>query len=149
VEIKWLKTFKQREFIAHLVRCIAWRTIWDESLIKLGANKMNYEENYFNYEEIKTYFYDFLSDQDNNWIDENIEDIHHHSFNTDYFIIGTYRATQWLGNKAFEAIRIIKDYEEDNFGQVSTDLSNPEKVVNMYAFIVGECVISEWRINKK
>ena len=65
-------------------------------------------------------------------------------FNEDYYIIGTYQATQWLGDRAFEVIGIIKDYEQANFGKVCTDLSSPEAVVNMYAFIVGELVVSNW-----
>ena len=31
-----------------------------------------------------------------------------------------------------------------HFGEVNTDFSNSEKVVNMYAYIVGEEVVSEW-----
>ena len=35
-------------------------------------------------------------------------------------------------------IRTIQNYEKDNFGEVTTDLSNSEKVCNMYVYIVGE-----------
>ena len=42
-------------------------------------------------EEIKEYFDDFISDyfeqQDPEWIEDNKDDLHHHAFNTDYFII--------------------------------------------------------------
>jgi len=67
-------------------------------------------------------------------------DLHNELFNTDYFIIGTYEAKKWLETHpgVFEAIEEIKEYEQDNFGQVSTDLSDPEKVVNMFAYIEGE-----------
>ena len=58
-------------------------------------------------------------------------------------IFGTYEAKKWLGNFAFEAIDKIKEYEEDNFGEVNTDLSDPEKVVNMYVYIIGEELIYE------
>ena len=50
-----------------------------------------------------------------------------------------------MGSKAFDIIRTIKEYEEDNFGEVTTDLADPEKVVNMYAYIVGEQVVSEYQ----
>ena len=50
-----------------------------------------------------------------------------------------------MGVHAFECIGVVKDYEMDNFGEVYTDLSEPEKVVNMYAYIVGEIVINELR----
>jgi hypothetical protein len=50
-----------------------------------------------------------------------------------------------MGDKAFEIIRTVKEYEENNFGEVTTDLSNPERVVNMYAYIVGEEVVHKWQ----
>ena len=100
--------------------------------------------NYFKYEEIASTFADFIEEQTPEWIDQNIDDIHHHAFNMDYYIIGTWKATQWLEDRVFEVINIVKDYEQDNFGEVSTDLSNPERVVNMYTYIVGESVVSEW-----
>jgi len=69
--------------------------------------------------------------------------LHHHLFNEDYFIVGTYKATQWLGEDAFEAIGRIKDYEVDNFGKVTTDFSDPEKVANMLAYILGEEILQD------
>tara|TARA_E500000081_G_scaffold141207_1_gene158940 strand:+ start:504 stop:842 length:339 start_codon:yes stop_codon:yes gene_type:complete len=99
-------------------------------------------------EEIKSYFNDFISDyfeqQDPEWIEDNKDDLHHHAFNTDYFIIGTYKAKQWLGDMAFDVINFIKEYEQDNFGEVNTDLSDPEKVVNMYIYIIGEEIVSDY-----
>tara|TARA_R110002020_G_scaffold55675_1_gene154270 strand:+ start:92 stop:466 length:375 start_codon:yes stop_codon:yes gene_type:complete len=70
-------------------------------------------------------------------------ELHNEIFNTDYYIIGTYEAKQWLGDQAFDIIGIIKEYEEDNFGEVTTELDNPERVVNMYVYIVGEDLINE------
>tara|TARA_X000001388_G_scaffold66727_1_gene53677 strand:- start:851 stop:1165 length:315 start_codon:yes stop_codon:yes gene_type:complete len=95
-------------------------------------------QDYYKYEEIKQHFLDFIEDQGKEWVEENKDDIHHHAFNTDYYIIGIYKAEQWLGNHVFECIEIIKDYEQSNFGGVTTDFSDPEKVVNMYAYIVGQ-----------
>tara|TARA_B100001109_G_scaffold84409_1_gene68873 strand:+ start:126 stop:452 length:327 start_codon:yes stop_codon:yes gene_type:complete len=95
-------------------------------------------------EEIKEYFDDFINDQDAEWIEDNKDDLHHHAFNTDYYIIGTYQAEQWLGDMAFNVINFIKDYEQDNFGKVHTDLSDPEKVVNMYAYIIGEEIVADY-----
>lgn len=77
--------------------------------------------------------------------DLNDEDLHHKLFNMDYYIIGYYNAEQWLKGNTFEVIGIIKDYEQFNFGEVYTDLSCPEKVANMYAYILGEQVIYEMR----
>ena len=100
--------------------------------------------NYYKQDEIEQYFYDWLADHDQDWINENKDDLHHHCFNTDYYIIGYAQAEEWLGNKAFEIIGIIKDYEQDNFGEVYTDLSDSEKVVNMYAYIVGEQIVFDY-----
>ena len=63
----------------------------------------------------------------------------------DYYIIGYYQAEQWLNGSTFEAIALIKDYEESNFGEVTTDISCPEKVANMTAYILGEqCIHDEF-----
>lgn len=72
-------------------------------------------------------------------------DLHNELFNTDYFIIGYYQAEQWLINNVgiFAAIEEIKRYEKDNFGEVNTDFNSSEKVVNMYAYIQGEEILSE------
>jgi hypothetical protein len=73
-------------------------------------------------------------------------DLHNTLFNEDYFIIGYYNAEQFLNgceDGIFGAINIIKEYEQDNFGEVSTDLSSSEKVANMYAYIKGEELLNE------
>lgn len=98
-------------------------------------------------EEIKEYFQDWIEDQDKDWILENKEDLHHHCFNTDYYIIGTYQAKQWLGDQVFDVIEHIREYEDMHFGEVHTDFSDPEKVVNMYAYIIGEEIVRDY-INK-
>jgi hypothetical protein len=101
-------------------------------------------ENYYKYHEIKWYFKDFIEEHDKEWIKENIDDLHYHAFNTSYYIIGTYRAKKWLSNEAFNIINIIKEYENNNFGEVNTDFSDPEKVVNMYVYIIGEYIVNDY-----
>ena len=76
-------------------------------------------------------------------IDVEASDLHHLIFNEDYFMVGTWNAKQWLGDQVFEAIEKIKEYEQDNFGQVTTDFSDAEKVANMLAYVLGEEVLSE------
>tara|TARA_R110001583_G_scaffold138188_1_gene289828 strand:+ start:79 stop:468 length:390 start_codon:yes stop_codon:yes gene_type:complete len=98
----------------------------------------------YKYDEIKSYFDEWIKEQPKEWILENKDDLHHHSFNTDYYIIGTYQATKWLGDKVFNIIEEIKNYENDNFGEVNTDFSDPEKIVNMYAYIVGEEIVQKY-----
>lgn len=80
-----------------------------------------------------------------------VNDLHHHLFNEDYFLIGYYQCEQWLKENdisAFDAIGEIEQYEIDNFGEVATKLDNSESVVNMYAYIKGEellqDVITQW-----
>ena len=72
-------------------------------------------------------------------------DLHNALFNTDYFIIGYYDAEQWLINNVgiFQAIETIRDYENDMFGEVNTDFSSSEKVVNMYSYIIGEEILND------
>ena len=98
----------------------------------------------YKYDEIKSHFEDFIKDNDQDWIKDNVDDLHHHCFNTDYYIIGTYQAKKWLGENVFEIIEIIREYEENNFGEVSTDFSDPEKIVNMYTYIIGEEIVSDY-----
>tara|TARA_A100000172_G_scaffold24269_1_gene14184 strand:- start:134 stop:523 length:390 start_codon:yes stop_codon:yes gene_type:complete len=76
-------------------------------------------------------------------LDNDVSDLHHYLLNEDYFIIGTYKAKQWLGSEVFDAIEAIKEYEQSNFGEISTDFSDPERVANMYAYILGEEILSE------
>ena len=99
----------------------------------------------YKYDEIKAHFDDYINDLTDKEIRENIDDLHHDIFNTDYYIIGTYEAKQWLGDQVFNIIEIIKEYEEFNFGSVNTDFSDPEKIVNMYVYIVGEEIVQDYR----
>ena len=99
----------------------------------------------YKYEEIKSHFNDFINDENNkDIIENNLDDLHHEIFNTDYYIIGRYEATKWLGDQVFNVINIIKEYENDNFGEVNTDFSEVEKVVNMYVYIIGEEIVADY-----
>lgn len=71
-------------------------------------------------------------------------DLHNEVFNTDWYIIGTFSAKEALNEyDVFDAIEVVMDYEKDNFGNVTTDVSNPEKLINMLYYIIGDEVISE------
>jgi len=87
------------------------------------------------YEEIAKYIINNLED----YTGVNLEELHHEMFNMNYYIIGTQEAKDWLNKcETFEAIEYIKEYENENFGEVITDLSDPEKVANMLAYIIGK-----------
>ena len=106
---------------------------------------MNYKK-----EEIKEYAIEQIKEKlkyDENYLQKDILDIHFDLFNTDYYIIGSYKATKWLGNKAFEIIEFIKDCETEQFGEVYTDFSEPERIVNMYTYIIGEQIFNHINYN--
>ena len=87
------------------------------------------------YSEIKEFFNDFIEYQGKEWVKENLDDwhaLHHEAFNTDYYIVGRYQATKWLGDQTFNIINIIKEYEMMHFGGVSTDFSEPEKKFGLH-----------------
>ena len=91
-------------------------------------------------QDVKNYIIDQLNDDVG--LDQHISDLHHYLLNEDYFIIGYYKAEQWLKKDSiFNAIETIKEYEQSNFGQVSTDLSSSENVANMLAYILGEEIL--------
>ena len=75
--------------------------------------------------------------------DQYAGELHNYLVNDDYFIVGTWQAEQFLGDAVWDAIRMIQDYEKENFGECTTDLSSPEIVANMFAYIVGEEILGE------
>ena len=94
--------------------------------------------------ELKQDVRDYIIDQltDNVGLDQHISDLHHYLLNEDYFIIGYYKAEEWLKKDSiFNAIETIKEYEQSNFGEVTTDLSSSESVANMLAYILGEEIL--------
>ena len=106
--------------------------------------------NSYKRDEIESHLMDYLDYCDADQIEKYIDDsgeLHNDAFNQDYYIIGTYQAEKWLGSMSFQVIGFIKDYEQDNFGEVYTDLSDPEKVVNMFTYIIGEEIVScgDWK----
>ena len=90
--------------------------------------------------DVKNYIIQQL--EDNVGLDNDINELHHYLLNEDYFIIGYYKAEQWLKKDSiFNAIDKIKEYEESLFGEVTTDLSCSESVANMLAYILGEEIL--------
>ena len=102
---------------------------------------MYYKEN-----EIKEYAIETIKERleyDKDYLNQDWSEVHHDLFNTDYYLIYYSACIEWLGNHVFECIEVIKDYEELNFGEVTTDLSNSESVVNMYVYIIGEYILDD------
>jgi len=102
--------------------------------------------NYYKQVEIEEYTKEALQERlnyDPDYLSKDFSDIHNELFNEDYYIIGTYEAKQWLGSDAFNCIGDIQEYEKAEFGESYTDLSDPEKVVNMYVYLVGEHILQD------
>ena len=73
-------------------------------------------------------------------------DLHDHVFNEDYHYCycHTSEAVDDLNAiGVFDAIGVIVEYEEDNYGEVITDFTDPCKVANMLYYIVGEEVLHD------
>ena len=71
-------------------------------------------------------------------------DLHNEVFNTDYYIIGTHEAKKALTEYGvWDAIEKVQTYEKERFGEIYTDLSDPEKLINMLYYIIGEEVLFE------
>ena len=95
--------------------------------------------------EIKKYLNDAVKDFDKETLEQLIRDgdLHNEIFNTGYYVAYRGEGAKWMGDEAFEIIGIVKDYEQSNFGEVTTDLSDDVAVTNMYVYIVGEELIGE------
>jgi hypothetical protein len=132
---KW-ENIKQTSEQVEKEKCLAEEL----HMSKLQGNEISESK----YTEIKEYFNDWIAEQDEEWIADHIDDLHHECFNTDYYIYGTYKAKEWLGDDVFEIINFIKEYEQNNFGELTTDLSNPEAIVNMYVYIIGEEIVNRF-----
>lgn len=70
-------------------------------------------------------------------------ELHHHLFNMDYYFSYHSDATQWLSDRAFDAIGAIQEYEQFNFGEIYTDLSQPQNVGNMFIYIIVGEILNE------
>ena len=104
---------------------------------------MKLQENIFYTKEYKKEIISHILDNIDGYEGSYADDLHCALFNTDYYIIGTYEAKQWLGEEVLSIIGFIKDYEMDNFGELYTDLTSAESIVNMYVYIIVEELIHE------
>ena len=78
-------------------------------------------------------------------------DFQNELFNMDYFVVGYYQAERFIERYggSWKAIHRVKNYEKEMFGEVTTDLSDCEKVANMLAYIEGESALMECETIKK
>ena len=99
--------------------------------------------------ELLSHIIDTIKDQDITDLDE----LHYHAFNEDHYIIGYYNAEQWLKHheiSPFEAIADVVEWQNAAFGEVTLEPEdiNAEKIVNLYVYIKGEELLSEYDLDQ-
>ena len=78
-----------------------------------------------------------------------IDDLHHYLFNQDYFIIGTYKASKFIGEDLGDILRVCIDFEKDMgiFDEsFYMTILEPEKVVNKLAYVIGYEILNNSKI---
>ena len=60
------------------------------------------DKNTFKYQEGEEYFQDWL--KENTPDNDDWTDVHHNAFNTDYYIIGTYKEKKWLWEEEYNVM---------------------------------------------
>jgi len=69
-------------------------------------------------------------------------DLHHELFNMEYFNKFVKSEQDTLTKyDVFAAIGKVYKYEKEQFGEVTTDLSEAHKVLNMLAYVIGEEIL--------
>lgn len=70
-------------------------------------------------------------------------DLHNYLFNEDYAFIYDDEAEEAVNSvNIWSAIRLVKKYEEDNFGESNTEISAC-KIANMLVYIYGEFLLAQ------
>jgi len=93
--------------------------------------------------ELTDYIEDYISQNKKQYDEIDLTELHQILFNEDYYIVGYYKAEQWLNRhniSIFEGIEFCQQYEKDNFGECR-QYTNPEHLVNMITYIIGEEII--------
>ena len=73
-----------------------------------------------------------------------IDDLHHNLFNQQLYVTYYSECEKWIKKhdlSVFDMNREIQQYETEQFGELYTDLGSSEKVVSMYAYILGEEIL--------
>lgn len=75
---------------------------------------------------------------------------HYNLFNEDYYIIGYYKAEQWLKEHdltVFEAIKICNEMQTEHFGEIQTTFDDAETLVNHMVYWYGLQLCEELNIS--
>ena len=103
-------------------------------------NNTNYTNNGFDL--VKDYLLTSLEDFNYDGFSIDSCDLHNEVFNTDYVTIGTYQAEEELGELAHDMFTALETYQEE-FGEGYTDIGNPEKVLNLVYYMIGNEIIND------
>ena len=82
-------------------------------------------------------------------LDGYIEELHHHLFNEDYFIIGTYKASKFIGSDLSKILEILIEFEKDMgiFDEsFYMTILEPETIVNKLAYCIGYEILNNSKI---
>ena len=69
-------------------------------------------------------------------------DLAYEMYNNDYYIIGTYKAKQFLKEYFDDMTECLEQYQEE-FGETYPDITNPEKLATLLALSVAQDVLYE------
>ena len=69
-------------------------------------------------------------------------DLAYEMYNNDYYIIGTYKAKQFLKEYFDDMTECLEQYQEE-FGETYPDITNPEKVATLLTLFVAQDVLCE------
>ena len=69
-------------------------------------------------------------------------DLAYEMYNNDYYIIGTYKAKQFLKEYFDDMTECLEQYQEE-FGETYPDITNPEKVATLLTLFVAQDVLYE------
>ena len=72
-------------------------------------------------------------------------DLAYEMYNNDYYIIGTYKAKQFIKEYFDDMCECLEQYQEE-VGEVYKDITNPEKVASLLALFVAQDVLSESKV---
>ena len=69
-------------------------------------------------------------------------DLAYEMYNNDYYIIGTYKAKEFLKEYFDDMTECLEQHEEE-FGEQYPNITNPEKVATLLALFVAQDVLCE------
>lgn len=92
--------------------------------------------------EIRNLIKDEIKDMIMDYEDVYGSDLAYEMYNNDYYIIGTYKAKQFLKEYFDDMTECLEQYEEE-IGEVYPGITNPEKLATLLALYVAQDVLCE------